>query len=211
MSLINITAQEAPTQLWHVMSRGLTPMLTSSPGLGKSSIAKQIASNHNLKVIDLRLSQCDVTDLNGFPMISDDRKKASYTPMDTFPLETDELPDGYDGWLLLLDEINSAAKAVQASAYKLVLDHEVGLNKLHPKVYKMAAGNLKSDGAIVNDLSTAMQSRMVHFGLSLDVDAWVDWATKAGIDFRVIAYINWKPEKLQAFDPNHSDRTFPCP
>lgn len=209
MALIQITAAEAPTQLWKVMRKGLTPMLTSSPGIGKSSIAKQIAKQQNLKVLDLRLSQCDTVDLNGFPQINGG--KASYVPMDTFPIEGDELPDGYDGWLLLLDEINSAAKAVQAAAYKLVLDHEVGLTPLHPKVYKMAAGNLKSDGAIVNDLSTAMQSRMVHFGLALDHDAWIDWATANKIDFRVIAYMQWKPEKLQDFNPNHSDRTFPCP
>jgi MoxR-like ATPase len=115
-NLIQITATEAPKQLWHVMSRGLTPMLTSSPGIGKSSIAKQIAKEQNLKVLDLRLSQCDVTDMNGFPMISEDRTKASYVPMDSFPMEGDEIPDGYDGWLLLLDEINSAAKSVQAAA-----------------------------------------------------------------------------------------------
>jgi hypothetical protein len=222
MALIKITAVEASVQLWHVMQKGLTPFLTSSPGLGKSSIAKQIAAKHNLKVLDLRLSQCDTVDLNGFPQINNG--KASYVPMDTFPMETDplateirvdsfgvEYTHTFDGWLLLLDEINSAAKAVQAAAYKLVLDHEVGLHAMHPKVYKMAAGNLKSDGAIVNDLSTAMQSRMIHFELALDHQAWIDWATKAGIDFRVIAYMNWKPEKLQAFDPNHSDRTFPCP
>jgi hypothetical protein len=93
----------------------------------------------------------------------------------------------------------------------LVLDHEVGLHKMHPKVYKMAAGNLKTDGAIVNDMSTAMQSRMIHFGLALDVDAWIDHAHESKFDFRVIAYINYKNDMLQKFDPNHSDRTFPCP
>ena len=39
-------------------------MLLGSPGIGKSHIVRQIAKEHGLKVIDLRLAQCDPTDLN---------------------------------------------------------------------------------------------------------------------------------------------------
>lgn len=39
-------------------------MLSGSPGCGKSQVAYQIAKKHKLKLIDLRLSQCDPTDLN---------------------------------------------------------------------------------------------------------------------------------------------------
>ena len=62
----------------------LVPMLHGSPAVGKSSIVKQIAKQFNLKVIDLRLSQCDPTDLMGFPYING--AKAGYVPMDTFPI-----------------------------------------------------------------------------------------------------------------------------
>ena len=43
---------------------GLVPMLTSNPGIGKSDIIRSIADEFKLKVIDLRLSQCDQVDLN---------------------------------------------------------------------------------------------------------------------------------------------------
>ena len=42
----------------------LVPMMTGSPALGKSSLIAQIAAKFNLKLIDLRLAQCDPTDLN---------------------------------------------------------------------------------------------------------------------------------------------------
>ena len=42
----------------------VVPMLKGSPGIGKSQIIWQIAAAYNLMVIDLRLSQCDPTDLN---------------------------------------------------------------------------------------------------------------------------------------------------
>ena len=213
---IPITATNAPELLQDVLKAGLVPMITSSPGIGKSSIAQQIADKFRLLLIDLRLSQCDPTDLMGFPTIHSDGKKSGYVPMDTFPIESDPLPKDKDGvemngWLLLLDEANSAPIAVQAAAYKLVLDGMVGNHKLHPKVATMAAGNLMSDKAIVNRMSTAMQSRMVHFELALDNKAWTDWAHTAGIDHRIISYINFKPDALMKFDPNHNDHTFACP
>lgn len=208
---ITITPAQAPELLMDILRAGLVPMLTSSPGLGKSSISKTIAANENLKVIDLRLSQCDPTDLGGFPMINSSKSKASYVPMDTFPIEGDEVPAGYNGWLLLMDEFNSAPQSVQAAAYKIVLDKEVGLHKLHKKVAIICAGNLSTDKAIVTKLSTAMQSRMIHLQMRADLKDWQNWAAKKEIDYRVTSFINFRPELLHSFDPNHHDKTFPCP
>ena len=110
----------------------------------RRAIVKSIAEEYNLKMIDLRLAQCDPTDLLGFPHIDGD--KARYVPMDTFPLEGDPLPINpvtgiaYSGWLLFLDEFNSADKGVQKAAYKLVLDRMTGLYHLHKNVAISAAG-----------------------------------------------------------------------
>lgn len=97
-----------------LMKAKLVPLVKGSPGVGKSDIIHGIAKTFNLKVIDLRLAQCDPTDMLGFPQIKDG--KADYVPMATFPLEGDELPKGYDGWLLFMDELTSAPKAIQAAA-----------------------------------------------------------------------------------------------
>jgi hypothetical protein len=215
-NLKTITPKQAPDLLAHVIRANLVPMLTSSPGMGKSSIAKQVADTFNLKLIDVRLAQSDPCDLNGFPTTNTERTKASYVPMDTFPTEHDELPlkeDGtpYAGWFLLLDEFNSAPPSVQSAAYKIVLDRQIGQFNLHPKVAIMAAGNLSTDKAIVNRMSTAMQSRMVHFEMSLDVDAWLEWASNNNIDYRITSFINYDKAALHKFDPKHNDHTFPCP
>lgn len=42
----------------------IVPYIVGSPGIGKSAIVKQIAKASKLKLIDVRLSQCDPTDLN---------------------------------------------------------------------------------------------------------------------------------------------------
>ena len=208
---IQITAAEAPILIKDVLKAGLVAMLHSSPGMAKSAIAQQIANDYNLFLIDCRLSDADPTDLNGFPTIDKQTMKAGYIPFDTFPLEGDEIPKGYSGWLLLFDELSSAAKAVQAASYKILLDKKVGQSKIHKKVAMMAAGNLKTDNAVVNSLSTAAQSRMVHFELGIDQASWMAWAMKEGIDYRITSFINFSPASLHDFNPNHSDFTFACP
>jgi hypothetical protein len=219
---------------------GLVPNLLSSPGLGKSALAAQIAEQFNLKLIDIRLSYYDPADLNGFPKVLERTleqakagrpEKAGYMPMDTFPIEGDPLPvktwktvkagDGvetkvpdeyYKGWLIILDEFNSAPLAVQAASYKLVLDKVVGQYPLHKAVAMMTAGNRSSDRAIVNRVSTAMQSRLVSFDIMVDVPAWMEWANKIGnIDFRVKSFIEFKPDMLHRFKPDHDELTFACP
>ena len=187
----------------------LVPLVTSSPGVGKSQIVRKIADDYNLEVIDLRLAQCDPTDLAGFPSISG--AKADYLPMKHFPIEGDPLPAGKSGWLLFLDEMTSAPAAIQAAAYKLVLDRMVGSHHLHKNVAIVAAGNLETDNAIVQPMSTALQSRLAHIELVCDSKEWVEWAQAKGINHRITDYIQFKPGNLYTFKADHTDKTYGCP
>lgn len=206
---MQVKASQATRMIAGYLKAGLVPMVTGSPGIGKSQIVHKIAEEYNLKVIDLRLSQCDPTDLLGFPTIKGD--KAGYVPMETFPIEGDELPAGFSGWLLFLDEFNSAPPAVQAAAYKVVLDRMVGIKKLHKNVAMVCAGNLETDNAIVQPMSTALQSRLVHMELIVDPKEWIQWADDNGIDHRITSYIGFKPGNVYTFKPDHTDQTYSCP
>ena len=208
---MQVKISQAVRMITAAIKAGVVPMMKGSPGTGKSQIVYQIAETYNLKVIDLRLSQCDPTDLAGFPTIVDG-KKSDYMPMMHFPIEGDPLPQGYSGWLLFLDEATSAAPAIQAAAYKLVLDKMVGSHRLHKKVAMVLAGNLETDGAIVFTMSTALQSRLLHLELVCDAKEWNDWATTKGeIDYRITSYINYKPGQIYTFSPDHTDCTYACP
>jgi hypothetical protein len=206
---IQVKSSQAARMITTAIKARLVPFLKGSPGCGKSQIIHQIAKDHNLEVIDLRLSQCDPTDLAGFPTIIDG--KADYMPMKHFPIEGDSLPKGKAGWLLFLDEATSAPSAIQAAAYKLVLDRMVGSHHLHKNVAIALAGNLESDGAIVHEMSTALESRLVHMELVVDATEWNNWAIIKGLDSRITSYINYKPGSLYTFSADHTDCTYACP
>lgn len=206
---MQVKASQAVEIITALIQAKLVPMVYGQPGIGKSAISHQIAKTYNLKVIDYRLSQCDPTDLLGLPHFSDG--KVRYAPFETFPIESEPIPDGYAGWLLLLDEFTSASVEVQAAAYKIVLDRMVGQEHLHKNVAIICLGNREEDNAIVNTMSTALQSRLVHMELQADTEEWCNWAMANNIDHRITDYIKFKPNMLNTFNPAHTDHTYACP
>jgi hypothetical protein len=207
--MFEVNAVELQECLTEDLKAGLTPMVSSSPGMGKSDIIRTIAEKFKLKVIDFRVSQCEPVDMQGYPGVLDGRM--TFHIPEYFPIEGDTVPDGYDGWLLFLDEFNSGNKQTEAAAYKLILDREVYKYKLHPRCLIAAAGNLTTDRAIVNTQSTATTSRLTHYRMRIDHKVWVDWANGHNIDHRIISLIKFKPELLHRFDTSTNELTFPCP
>ena len=206
---MQVTAVQAKDMIIAYIKSGLVPMIHGSPGIGKSAITHSIAKEFNLKMIDFRLSQAEPTDMSGFPSIKDGR--SDFFPMKHFPLEGDAIPEGYEGWLLFFDEMNSASQAVQKASYKIVLDRMVGQHKLHKNVAMVCAGNLETDNAIVETMSTALQSRMVHIDLVVNADEWCEWAMSNGISHMITDYIQFKPSVIYTFDPDHTDKTYASP
>lgn len=212
MNMFSTSPRKARGFIEMCVMAGLVPLLKSAPGVGKSSIVKDIAKEYKLKIIDHRLSTSAPEDLTGLPRFTDDGRAVFAPFKDLFPLAGDPIPEGYDGWLLFLDELTSASKSVQAAAYKLILDRQIGQFDLHEKVVIVSAGNRDTDNAIVNSLGTAMQSRLVHLELEPNFREWKeDVALKNNYDFRIMAFLEQYPEKLMDFDPKHKEKTFCCP
>lgn len=162
-----------------------------------------------------------------FPLVGDELPKrfdkdgspvmvASYDAFNQPILDANKQPvmvqATYAGWLLFLDEITNAPMAVQAAAYKLVLDRQVGLHDLHPKVEIACAGNSVDDNAAVQaEMSTALKSRMAHINIETSLKVWDEWACGAGVHHSITSFLKFKPEAFYKFDPKAKADTFPCP
>ncbi len=173
--------------------------LWGAPGIGKSSIIKEVARDLDIECIDLRLSLFDPTDLKGIPYF--DSGSAQWAPPSF-------LPRSGEG-ILFLDELNLAAPAVQASAYQLILDRRVGEYELPDGWAVVAAGNREGDRGVVYRLPSPLANRFVHLEMGADSDEWREWAIKMGVDSKIIAYISFKPSSLFEFDP--TQKSFATP
>lgn len=205
-----LTPTELLRDLRRCMYAKLVPIVRSSPAIGKSEIIRALAAEMNLYVLDFRLAQADITDLNGFPRINEEGF-AEFVPFDSFPVEGMNPPEGYVGWLIFFDELTAAPKQIQAAAYKIILERLVGNKKLHTNVKMIAAGNLTTDNAVAHEMSTALQSRLVHLELGVSKNDWLQWAINQKIDSRILGFIEFKPDLLYTFKPDHDDYTYASP
>ena len=190
-ALESLVMQKVPTFLW------------GAPGIGKSSIVKQIAQENDLDFIDLRLALMDPTDLKGIPFYDKESHSALWAPPAFLPRE--------GKGILFLDELNSAAPAVQSSAYQLILDRRVGEYELPEGWAIVAAGNREGDRGVTYRMPAPLANRFVHFELEVSVDDWREWAYKYGLDSRIIAYISYKNEHLFTFDAKNESKSFATP
>jgi hypothetical protein len=207
--MLTVSPNQAYKEIVHCIKVGLVPLLTGSPGTSKSAIVHKIAKDFKLKLIDVRLSSRMPEDISGYPMRNGN--KATFFPFDIFPTDTDQIPEGYNGWLLFFDELTSATKPMQAAAYQPILDHMVGSFKLHKNCFIVAAGNKITDNAVVNQMSTALQSRVIHYELEVSHKEFNEHAIQNDYDHRVTGFINYLPSRLTDFRPDHTDKTFACP
>jgi len=190
-SISTLVKEKVPTFLW------------GSPGIGKSSIIKQIAQEEGIGFIDLRLALMDPTDLKGIPFYDKDSHTALWAPPAFLPR------DG--SGILFLDELNSAAPSVQASAYQLILDRKVGEYELPDGWAIVAAGNRESDRGVTYRMPAPLANRFVHFEMEVDVNDWKTWAYKHEICESIIAYISYKEEHLFTFDAKSDKKSFATP
>lgn len=192
------------------METGIVPNIKGNPGIGKSALIKAIGKELNLVTCVEHMSMKEPTDVQGYPDVGGEF--ACFKTFENFPTEDMKKPAGTNGWLLFLDELNSASVETQAACYSLILDRKVGSKKLHKDCYVVAAGNLKTDNAIVNTQSSAMTSRMVNYVMEFDPTVFLEDVVIAhDWEHRVAAYLEWKPEYAHAFDPAKAEDPYACP
>ena len=188
-----------------LIDRQLPVFVWGAPGIGKSSIVKQIAQEKELEFLDLRLSLLDPTDLKGIPFFNAETKEGVWAKPSFLPSDPDSRG------ILFLDEINTAPPAVQASAYQLILDRKVGEYEL-PKGWSIvAAGNRENDRGVVYKMPPPLANRFVHFEMEVDFDDWKAWAYKAGIESAIIGYLAYDKSMLFTFDPTSNEKAFATP
>jgi hypothetical protein len=168
----------------------LSLMLWGPPGIGKSSIVAEVARQHDLRLVDLRLSQLAPTDLRGLPVAEDGVSR-------WFPPEF--LPTDGQG-ILFLDEINMAPPAMQGIAQQLILDRQVGSYRVPEGWFIWAAGNRKSDRAAVFEMPSALANRFIHLELGPDIDSFKAWGLRSGLSEQVLAFLAFRPTLLHQID-----------
>lgn len=176
-----------------------------SPGIGKSSIVRQVAEKLGIGFVDIRLAQLDRVDLCGLPSV--EKGVTKWNVPSFWP--TDPNSKG----ILFFDEITSAPPDIQAASYSIILDRCIPNTdyKIPDGWSIVAAGNVATDRAVVKSMSSALANRFMHFELEASAEQWGIWAVKNDIHPSVTGYINYKPNNLFNMTNQNLEQGWPSP
>ncbi|MBQ6958741.1 MAG: AAA family ATPase [Bacteroidales bacterium] len=181
--MANITVNT--TELMELL--GVTPadhnlMLVGRHGIGKSEILTNYYNAQGMRVVPLFLGQMsDPGDLIGIPNRNDATGKTEFMPPYWFPLDGKPI-------VLFLDELNRARPEILQTIMDLALNRTLAGRRL-PEGSRIISAVNEGGQYQLTDLDPALVSRFNIVNFRPTVQEWLLWAKKAGVDSRVMEFI----------------------
>ncbi|MBP2637060.1 MAG: ATPase associated with various cellular activity 5 [Firmicutes bacterium] len=201
-----------------VLATGEVPLIVGDSGIGKTALAKEIADKNNWSLIVIDGNLLKEGEIGGLPTVESYtrinhkdntvEKKTTVYAVHNKLREIDEEIANSNTVLLFIDEINRCEHTVQQELMNLILNREINGYTLHESVKIIAAMNPSNkyssdfDYQVV-DMDVAQENRFVWLHMEPDHLQWLDWASHAGLEQKVIEFISTFPEYLHK--PNQDD------
>lgn len=176
---------------------GRTVCIESSPGTGKTSIVRQVASDLGYQYIEHHLPTMLVEDF-GIPMINSTTLR--YLLPDWYPAKGSRWDNGVGG-VLCFDDRNQAGTDLQKVLANISQARTLHGVDMAPGWTVVSTGNRMADRAGANRVLSHLRNRETVLEMTVDVDDWCLWAQRAGIPDVVIGFIRFRTNLLNAFDP----------
>lgn len=190
-----------------VLQAGEVPLLVGETGIGKTTLAHTLAKKHDWSLVMIDGNLLKEGEIGGLPTITtykrinhkgelSEEQTTIYAVHHTLREIDDEIAKGRTV-LLFIDEINRCEHAVQQELMNLVLNKEINGYHLRPEVKIVAAMNPSNSYEYqAVDMDAAQENRFVWLYMEPDYMQWLDWATTAGIEPKVMEFISTFPEYL---------------
>lgn len=178
-------------------------MLWGPPGVGKSTVIRELCKELQIGFIDVRLAQREPVDLRGLPV--PDGNQVRWLLSSEWPRNPDSKG------IILFDELTAADRTLQVAAYEFILDRRLGeLYRVPDGWLICAAGNRSEDRAVAMTFSSALANRFCHLELAPDLEEWVRWAASRTLDPLVSAFLRFRPQAFFSMSGN-LERGWPSP
>ena len=175
------------------------------PGCAKSQIAQQVAVQAGREYVDVHALLLDPVDLRGIPW-RDGADRTRWAPA-CFPAALGrgrKLADQPGG--TALGSADGAGGPVSARARP-----QMRRVRLPEGAALIACGNREGDRGVVHRMPAPLASRFVHLEIRVDAADWCAWGAANGIAPEVLFFVSMRPELLHAFNPQSTEKAFPCP
>lgn len=189
--------------------------LEGSPGLGKTSVFKQVAQRLEAKTgkpfgfILKHLPTMQPEDF-GLPLPNLDKTKIKFIVPDWFPtVEAVKAKLFPENGILLMDDRNQADAAHQKILANIIQERELHGEWLAHGWCVASTGNRQQDRAGANKVLTHLRNRETVLEFQPHLDQWCDWAYQNNVRPEVISYLRYRPDNLSDFDPQRDGNPTP--
>ena len=189
--------------------------LVGAPGIGKTEIMAQIASEMGIGLISYSMTHHTRQSAVGLPMIrhrqygSEEFDITEYT-MSEIISSVYELMErsGVKSGILFLDEINCISETLIPIMLGFLQYKVFGGHKLPEGWVVVTAGNPPEYNSSVREFDIVTYDRLKLIEVTPDLDAWKEYAYSAGVHNAVISYLEIKPQNFYKIESSSGVRKF---
>lgn len=206
---MQVNASQLNSLLTAYVPRRLPVLITGRPGIGKSDIVEQVASDLDHDLLISHPVVEDPTDSKGLPFASPDGLSARFLPFGDLEraLQVRKRP-----LIWFLDDLGQASPAVQAAKMQLLLARRIGEHKLPDHVTFLAATNRRNDNAGVSGILDPLISRFATVvELEATIGEWTAWAVDHDVAPELIAFLRFRPQLLSMQKTTRDIEATPSP
>jgi len=177
--------------------------LRSGPGVGKNGMHRSFAEWNNLYYVEYMCSGTPSADITGFCI--PDKEKGIVEFMPTLKFISHEVPEGYDGVYMHIQELDKLSPDQQAIVGVILDTRMLEGIPVQENLFYCASMNSASDNCGGEDLTRQMEDRLyIHDLAGPDPEKWLVWAAANEVHPYITGFIGWSKKYLYDFNPDQS-------
>lgn len=205
--MLKVKPSETKAIIKAAMARkSIVPMIWGAPGIGKTAVANQSASEDGYNYLQVILAEREAPDIIGHYYRDGTEMRLSRSDI-LRRIEESDKPT-----LLHLDEVPQSVMMNQNIASRIVHDRVLGEYSLPDSTAIVLSGNMRQHKAGTFEMPTHLRNRLSHVEMVADRDDFRMYCGGKDINPMITAYLEWRPDHLSMFDAtqyaNASPRTW---
>lgn len=176
-------------------------LLMGPPGIGKTQIMAQIASELQIGLVSYTITHHTRQSAVGLPMICEEQfdgktfEVTKYTMSEIISGVYERIRDfGQPEGILFLDEINCASETLTPAMLQFLQCKSFGNQKLPEGWILVAAGNPPEYNRSVHEFDVVTLDRVRYIDIEADLSVWKQYAADAHVHGAVLSYLELRPD-----------------
>lgn len=193
-------------------------MLIGAPGLGKTAIMSQIASEMGIGYVAYTITHHTRQSAIGLPVIEkadyggEQYNITRYTMSEIISSVYDEIErKGYREGILFIDEVNCVSETLAPAMLDLLQNKKFGPHRIPPGWILVAAGNPPEYNSSAREFDIATLDRIRVIDVEPDAEVWMRYARSAGTHEAITYYLQIKPQNLLKIERTVNGPVFVTP